>query len=201
MNQSSIQARPANAFQMEIGRIAASKDQVFWVDLDRGRIRARKSFGCLVDPQPRDQVLVTLTTSGPHYILQVLERDTDLPVQITFDRQTRFSNPDNALALNADQVRFQGRRIRMDADRLTLLGRRFELGFENTVFRVKKWLAHVDRQYEKLVDSHRWVQNLDRRVVGRFVGLARSTLFWKSKNTRIIAEEKAVVDGEKIQIG
>jgi hypothetical protein len=82
-----------------------------------------------------------------------------------------------------------------------MLGRRFELGFESAAIRVKKWWARIDRRYEQMVESHRLVQNLERTVAGRFVGLVRSTMFWKAEQTRVVAEDKAVLDGKKIQIG
>ncbi len=187
MNQTALHTHLHESSRIETGRIALSMDAFFWVDLNHGRIRAKKSFGCLVAPTPGDQVLVALTPSGPHYILQVLEREGNQPAELLFDRQTRICAPGNHLTLNADRV--------------SLVGKHFELGFHHAVFRVKKWLAHIDLRVERLTDSYRWVRNLERTVAGRFIGLAKSTLFWKGKQTRIIAEEKAVVDGKKIQIG
>ena len=93
-----------------------------------GLVRARRADGCLLQPEPRDAVLLALLDDGDAWVLSVLRRaDACASGELRLPARTRLHTGE--LSLSADDLRLSGRVVSVRAGLLTLGGRLLLQGF------------------------------------------------------------------------
>ena len=196
------------------GRVKARDEDRFWVETEWGRHKAQKAFGCLLEPEVQDKVLVALVRMGEAYILSVLKRE-DPHASVVFQGDARIVTQGGDLGLSAARVRILGREIKLSSLLLGLsAGRaRAELGelavsgrtlrgrFETVHLAARTLHSFVDRAVERLGRSYRFVEGLDQTVAGRLTCLVKDALLMKGRRSSLLADKKIKIDADKIHLG
>lgn len=203
----------AGATTLGRGWIKFKDEDAFWV-LDGGGLKkARKAFSCLVEPQPRDAVLLAEDEAGA-YILAVLDRESP-DLELRFPGQATLSAPDNALRFAAGQVDIGGAKINLSANELTLYSTQAAVAIDTLSFigafaamRIAvtrltcgTYDAVLGRLNERIGNATRRVEGLDETRAGRVAVWVKETLFFKGKRVKLLAEEQVKINGEKIRLG
>lgn len=201
---------------LECGTVKLAERSAFTVAAESGVFTAKRSFSCIVEPLPRDMVLVSHTSSGC-YILAILERHGDQHACLAFEgdadlrvKQGRLrvaaqegidlvSAKDTALvspelSINSVQadvtiqhLAFFGTFLEGQIERIKLIGQACDSIFERVSQRVKR--------------CYRWVEELDQLKAGQLNYLVRKLMSLRGKYSVLTAEEDMRIDGDKILMG
>jgi len=201
---------------LEYGTVKLAEGGAFRVEAESGVVAAKKSFSCLVEPLPRDMVLVSRAASGC-YILAILERHGDQHACLAFEgdadlrvKQGRLrvaaqggidlvSAKDTALVspelsinsvqaeVNIQHLSFFGTFLEGQIQKIKLIGQACDSIFERVSQRVK-W-------------CYRWVDELDQLKAGQLNYLVKKLMSLRGKYSVLTAEKDVHIDGDKILMG
>jgi hypothetical protein len=199
------------------GTVTGSGADGFEVCTDFGIYRVRRAVSCLIEPVVDDRVLIAGDTSEGLFVIAVLERFDNTPLQIVADRDlsiginegqfsiaagkgvhlvssAEISLTSAELSINAvkgnvflDRMSYLGRQLFAEIDGIRLLGRLFDSVFER--------LAHKSKW------SFREVEEIDQVRSGQIDYRAVKNMNLRGKNALITAEELVKVDGDQIHLG
>jgi len=203
----------AGATTLGRGWIKFKDQDAFWVLDGVGLKKARKAFSCLVEPLPRDTVLLAEDEAGA-YILAVLDRESP-DLELRFPGQATLTAPDNVLRFAAGQVDLGGAKINLSSNELTLYSTQAAVSINTLSFigalaamRIAvtrltcgAYDAVLGRLNERIGNATRSVEGLDETRAGRVSVWVKETLFFKGKRAKLFAEKQVKIDGEKILLG
>jgi len=201
---------------LEYGTVKLAEGGAFSVAAESGIVAAKRSFSCLVEPLPRDMVLVSRAASGC-YILAILERHGDQHACLSFEgdadlrvkqgrlrvaaqegidlvsaKDTVLVSPE--LSINSVQaevsiqhISFFGTFLQGQIERIKLIGQACDSIFERVSQRVKR--------------CYRWVDELDQLKAGQLNYLVKKLMSLRGKYSVLTAEEDVRIDGDKILMG
>jgi len=201
---------------LEYGTVKLAEGGAFTVAAESGVVAAKRSFSCLVEPLPRDMVLLFRGASGC-YILAILERHGDQHACLSFEgdadlrlKQGRLrvaaqegidlvSAKDTALfspelSINSVQAEvsiqhlsFFGTFLQGQIEKIKLIGQACDSIFERVSQRVKR--------------CYRWVDEIDQLKAGQLNYLVKKLMSLRGKHSVLTAEEDVRIDGDKILMG
>jgi len=201
---------------LEYGTVKLAEGGAFTVAAESGVVAAKRSFSCLVEPLPRDMVLVSRAASGC-YILAILERHGDQHACLSFEgdadlrvkqgrlrvaaqegidlvsaKDTVLVSPE--LSINSVQAEvsiqhlsFFGTFLQGQIERIKLIGQACDSIFERVSQTVKR--------------SYRWVEELEQLRAGQLNYLVKKLMSLRGKYSVLTAEEDVRIDGDKILMG
>ena len=195
---------------LEYGMVKAEEEQLFTVQTSFGQITAERAFGCLVQPQTADTVLLSIDEDGNCFILSVLIReDKKRRTELSFRGDVGLTVTDGDLTLSSEQkMAFVSAKIAVHADKGEAVIERFS--FVGKVFKsqVKRILVvansveHVFRRFtQRLQDSFRFVKDHEEVQTGNTRYLVEDTLTLHAKNANHMAEELVTINAEQIHLG
>jgi hypothetical protein len=194
--------------RVEAGRIV--------VRLEDGLFDTKRATSCLVQPTADDRVLVAMDEHEA-WVLAVLEREAGAAVDLVADADLRVRLPHGRFAVTAQSgvdlvtpgdVRVLAGKLTAHAkEGLLALARTSFVGsfLRTEVSRIEALAETMDAVVgslsQRLVRSHRVVEDLDHSRVGAMTLEVEKTLAIASKNAVVTAEELVKVDGEQIHLG
>jgi hypothetical protein len=201
---------------LEYGTVKLAEGGAFTVAAESGVVAAKRSFSCLVEPLPRDMVLVSRAESGC-YILAILERHGDQHACIAFEgdadlrlkqgrlrvaaqegidlvtaNDTALVSPELSInsvqaEVSIQQLSFFGTFLQGQIERIKLIGQACDSIFERVSQTVKR--------------SYRWVEELDQLKAGQLNYLVKRLMSLRGKYSVLTAEKDVRIDGDKILMG
>ena len=88
----------------QTGEVKLIANQSFWVEVSQILHEASKAVGCVIEPQIGDTVLLFLESDDQNYILSVLSRGTESPVEMVFDKGVSIKAPEKAMRIEAKEA-------------------------------------------------------------------------------------------------
>jgi hypothetical protein len=201
---------------LEYGTVKLAEGGAFTVAAESGVVAAKRSFSCLVEPLPRDMVLVSRAESGC-YILAILERHGDQHACLAFEgdadlrlkqgrlrvaaqegidlvtaNDTALVSPELSInsvqaEVSIQQLSFFGTFLQGQIERIKLIGQACDSIFERVSQTVKR--------------SYRWVEELDQLKAGQLNYLVKRLMSLRGKYSVLTAEKDVRIDGDKILMG
>lgn len=183
------------------GIIKAREGDYYWVDTDTGLKRARKAFGCLVEPRVADEVLLSILPGRGIHILSVLERRDDESADIRFSHDVRIHATNGTMGLNADHLNIASTTAEAAIGRASYAGT--QLRARVNVLHVVSNYAYsaAQRLVQKLDRCYRWIEDIEDTQAGRITCKVRDTLRLEGKRAKLLADENVKIDADKINIG
>jgi hypothetical protein len=176
---------------------------------------ARIAFGCLVQPEPDDHVLIGLA-DGTIWITAVLERHSDIPPRLWADGDLGIVSAHGAIALSARTVDIDaGAKTRIAAPEIDLHAgvARFVLDELLQVGRRASWYVSRLRSMGELVETFaehlltrakrgsRFIEGSDQMRAGDIDHRAGGTLQLQAEAAFITADTVVRVDADQIHMG
>ena len=209
------QEQTADKVELGWGRIVLRQEREYLVDTVYGRIKAEKADGCLVTPQPGDQVLAAWDQDAA-YILNVVKQAASqaaTPIDIKGNLELKVEGD---LNLNAGRINMDGdEEVKIRTSRLDLFFAKGKSVFGAFQYRGESALGWIDvlktaarqadftaeRLMQRVVRHYRRIQDFEDSRVGRFNLMVNSLFSVKSKSASIKAKDKVKVDGDRILLG
>lgn len=165
-----------------------------------GLVRARRADGCLLQPEPRDAVLLALLDDGDAWVLSVLRRaDARASGELRLPARTRLHTGE--LSLSADDLRLSGRVVSVRAGLLTLGGRLLLQGFATVRTLCRDLKERALRRSGRYAALEEEVEDLAHRAAGRVRSEARTSYRLRAERADIRAAEQVDIDGRHIKVG
>lgn len=200
----------------EMGRIRGAGDELT-VETSRGVYRARRATSCLVDPVPDDRVLVVSSAAGEAFVLAVLERPGDEPLELRADRDLRIKLPSGRFVVAAadgvdlvspKEINIVTGELEVNAqsgsvffEKLAYLGTLANVDVEKvrTVAGVLEQV--VDRISQKVKRSYRFVEEVDLTRANEIDMRAKENVHVRGHNALMTAEVLVKMDAKQIHLG
>lgn len=198
--------------------VASVNGPALVVETPAGQMQARKAVSCLLAPEPRDQVLVSVDRFGRAYVLAVLARPDALAEnRLSLTGPTRLSVTGGDLILSAENGidLTSPAHLSLAAADLNVHAGRAEIGLVETDFTGNALRAHIARIriVARSVDSfvNNWVQRMtscfryvrehDETQAASSRQLVEGTLTVQTGNSVHLAEGHVKIDAEQIHLG
>jgi hypothetical protein len=179
---------------LQAGSVKLITGQTYWVEVSKDLHQASKAFGCVVEPQVGDTILLCVDAGDRQYILSILSRETEYPAEMVFNKGLSITAPERELRIDAqqavvniDQVMITGSALHSKWDKIKTVANSIE--------------SSADRWIQKLIRSYRFVEEFEESKIGRLRYLVKGLCSITSKKTAIISEESVKIDGSKIMLG
>jgi hypothetical protein len=187
--------------------------RIEWNDCD---IAARVAFGCLVQPEPGDNVMTSFDGETV-WIVAVLERPTDAPLRLVAEGDVTIMSARGSVSLlaaegvnvdagtsariSATEIDLHAGVARFVIDELLQIGRRAHLyvaKIRSVGEMVETFAEHVLTRAKR---GTRFIENSDQLRAGDIDHRAEATLQLRAKTAFITAETVVRVDAEQIHMG
>ncbi len=200
---------PGHSVRLEYARVCSCADGTFGVRTGAETVTAKQADGCLLQPQPGDTVLLSLSPHGNHYILTVIERarkehnDIVLSGDVTLtamggsinleaEHCLNLESPGIRVdaqegALNIESCSFLGKLFNGHVESINLLGKNCNSLFKRMTQRLEVLFRHVSAHEEMQAAS-------SRRVVDGHCVI-------QAENTTVLSEKVSKIDGKQVQLG
>lgn len=187
-----------------VSRIAGS---VVEMEIERGILRGRVAFSCLVAPQPGDLVLCDCTDPDCAFILSVLERMQGTASVLQFPgevvvqaKSTTFLCRD-ALNFFADRTLHKSRTAVIDAAEVTATGKELHASFNN-IRLIGQMINTMARHMVERVKTYlRQTEDHDQLQAGQMTRKAEGLYCMESHHTVMVSRKDTKIDGERIHMG
>ncbi len=205
------------AIRQEMGTIVKSARGALEVDTESGRFPARRAFGCLVEPEVDDLVLLAVPFAGDLYVLSVLERPTDSPARLTSEGDLEVELPagrftvaakeglelatSSTLSLASRALSIRARVGGVLVDELSYLGDsvRAHGGALEAIFDALDTVS--ERWTQRTKHALRVVEETDVTRARDIDTRAEGVLSMRGKHAITTAEELVKLEGEQIHLG
>jgi len=195
---------------LEYGIVQAEEEGGFSVQTAFGLVRGERAFGCVVQPQVADTVLLSIDEDGNCFILSVLRReDKKRRTELSFNGDVGLTVKDGDLTVSSEKkMAFASGKIAVHADKgEAVIGKFSFVGnvFKSQVKRimvVANTVEHIFRRFtQRLQDSFRFVKDHEEVQTGNTRYLVEDTLTMHAKNANHMAEELVTINAEQIHLG
>ncbi|WP_296700119.1 DUF3540 domain-containing protein [Thiocapsa sp. UBA6158] len=183
-----------------------------------GVLRARRAVSCLVWPEVGDRVLVAQRLNDETFLIAILERRAAVPLRLVLPGETRVEVAEGAglslrvegpLALGSDsRLSAESPKVSVRAERLTLVGGRFELIAREALAALRSSRligdlveATAKRLNLSLDQSRRRVRDLDQVHAGSVEIRAEQVARLHADTLLADARRLVKIDGEQIHLG
>lgn len=191
------------------GLVTRRLDDTFEVEARQGVFRATKAAGCLLEPEAGDKVLLTVDPLGASYILNILERPRDKPLEISAPGGLTVRTPAGAFKIEAEEsISLGAPTLEIDAWQgqarirdFEWTGRSLTASLSKADLVVKMLETSAEVIIQKARQSFRFIEELEQACLGRLRCLVDGSLFLKGKRASLKAEETVKIDGESIHLG
>ncbi len=210
------QQREGEAFVVEDATVVLTDGATSVVRTRLGDLRARRAASCLVDPMPKDRVLVAL--SGDEvFILAVLVRAGEAPVRLSSDESVEIVSRKGTVSILAQEgvtvasakaVEISGAELGVHAERARVA--LAELGFVGKLVDVSATALRVaaervertaGRLVERLGRSYRFVEETEQLRAKEIDLRAEGNLAMRADHTVVLARKIVKFDGSQVHIG
>jgi hypothetical protein len=201
----------------DVGTVVRVEGRTFVTRTETGECQANRATSCLLEPAVGDVVLLALVSTGPVYVLAVLEREPGAPATIAMDGNLEVKLPAGALGLAAqDGVRLvSGKDVsvvcgeigvnavdgRVALRRLSFVGDFLSAELERVKVFAGTLDSVLDRLSQKVKRSYRVVEETDHLRAERIDHAAKKSLSLRAESAHITAEELVKIDGDQIHLG
>jgi len=196
--------------------VSASDDGSLCVQTGAELREARRAFGCLVEPVAGDRVLTALTGETA-WVLVVLHREGDAPMELVADRDMRIRLNDGRLAVvtrdGVDVVSDGGVRVvtrdvtvraqtaTLLADAAALLGGVLEVEVQKVRTVAERCDSVIGSLTQRLKRALRVTEELDSVRAGQIDWEARNNLQLHAHGALVTAREIVKIDADQVHVG
>lgn len=196
--------------------VAAGEGGALSVRTRLGESEARVALSCLVRPEVGDAVLVALAEEGDAFVLAVLERPSEGPIELTSERDIALrsvgslaiSAPDGVhvdggakLVARADELHAQGAKAKAVFPEIEVLAGKLSSRIAEVRSAGQKLELVFGTLTERLMNAYRRVEGSDVSHAGDVDARADGVHSVRARHASVIAEELVRLDGEQIHMG
>lgn len=180
------------------------------VGADWGSLSARRAASCQLLPAVGDKVLVSGNLPDQVYLIAVLERSPDAPLETRLGEGVTLRVPaagqlhiatDRQLYLHSDEMLLQGRQGHLVFSHFKAIVAEAILGLRQGRLFGDLFETSLARLSQLLGNSHRTVQGLDQVRCANLDYQAEQTVHIHGRDVLADAEHLMRVDGDQIHIG
>jgi Protein of unknown function (DUF3540) len=177
---------------------------------DWGNLTVRRAASCQLLPAVGDKVLVSGTLPDQAYVIAVLERASDAPLQTALGEGVTLSvsapgklsiATTQLLQLESDEMVLKGRKGLVSFSQLKTIVGEAVLGLRQGRLFGDLFETSLSRLSQVLGNSQRVVQGLDHTRAGNIDCQADETIHIHGRNVLADASKLIRVDGEQVHIG
>lgn len=206
-----------HSMYQEVGTVIQVENETFLVTVGQSQYHAKKAVGCLLFPEPEDEVLLATSASGRCYILSVLERSKPGKNRLHFDGDIEVLSKNGKLQLGSkqgihfttpEQIRLASSTLQAVADQgeisishLSFLGRHFEGTISQIKLIAGKFESFIDFFRQNTKRSYRSVEDIDQLRAGKIDYDAEKLMSIRGKYSIVTAKEDIKIDGKMIHMG
>lgn len=206
----------ADIFQ-DMGAVTRVEGAILVVRCGDDELQAKRAASCLLQPESGDYVLVARASSGPCYVLAVLERDEASPGRIVASGDLEIQLPNGRLGVVAQDgvrvvsgqdVSVASPRVKVQAvegtvavERTSLLGTLLQAEVEVVKVVAGSVDSLIDRVSQKVKRVFRQIEESEHVRASRLDYVAKKNMSLRGGSTLITAEELVKVDGDQIHLG
>lgn len=181
-----------------------------------GDVRATRAASCLLEPAPRDKVLISSSRTGT-FVLAILVREASGPVRVVAEESIELvSRKGTVLLAAADDVSVVGGRAftvatpevavhaeqgNIRVDRLSFLGKIADVSLGALKVVAETIDRTAERAMERLGRSYRFVSEAEHVRASELDIQTESTLSLRAENAVVIARKVVKMDGTQIHMG
>lgn len=201
---------------LEEGRVLLTDGSRSVVRTNAGDVQALRAESCLVEPAPRDRVL--LARSGQEaFILAVLVRDKVGPLRVTTDDAIEIVSRRGSVSLLgaadvqlvagrtasvvAPELAVQAARASVHVDELSVVGKIASFSAEVLKTAAERVERTAGRLVERLGRSYRFIEETESVHAGEIDMRTESTLSLRAEHAVLLARKIVKVDGTQIHMG
>jgi hypothetical protein len=218
MNNLAEKRRPLQPW-LEYGIVETGAANTFIVRTSLGNMETEVAAGCLLCPQPGDEVLFSTDAAGTAFILSVLKRadhrigksklifqgDVDLCVangsmNIAADQHI-FLTARQRMAMTSTEIAMQAKRGKAAFEKLSYLGRKFKGRVQRLSLVAQTAVNTFQRFTQRLHNAFRFVEDYEEIQTGSTRYLVEDTLTMHTKNAVHMAEEVVTINAEQVHLG
>jgi hypothetical protein len=181
-----------------------------------GDLRCERAASCLLEPAPRDRVLVARSESGD-YLLAVLVREATSPMRLSSDEGIELASKKGSVTLIASEdVKLVGGRAvtvgtrelavaaesgQLKIDSVGFLGKVADLGVGALRVAAESVERVAGRAVERLGRSYRFVEEAEHLRARELDVRTEATLSLRAEHAVLHARKVVKMDGTQIHVG
>jgi len=219
MNNSAGKVIPINSNNESVIRTASVisiiSDEII-INMTGETIKAKKTFSCIIDPQPGDIIICAESENGMVYILGIIERPGTQKMNISFPSDVAFQAGQGNLNINSsDNVTIASKEVNCFSKRVIHKSQEAIISYDNITANGSELQASF--KTVRLISN--LINTMAKQVIDKFKGYIRSTedndmvksgqmtrntdglYSMDSKYTIMNSKKSTKIDGEKILMG
>ncbi len=201
----------------QYGHIIDAERERYRVESDSGTVEAIRASSCLIQPRPGDKVLICSQLEGPSYVLAVLERRAEGPLDMLVDTDIIIGSKRGSVTLqsNKNLELDSGQSIELKSPRLSAKFEFAQLVFTSLSYMGQvldatlgklKTTSHVietiaERVQQTFKNSYKTVEESEFMKAGSIHHLASKLLNIRGRYSVITAKKDVKINGRHIHMG
>lgn len=156
--------------------------------------------GCLLQPNPGDTVLVSLSGSEG-YVIQVLARQSTMPARLSIEGNAEICAKNGQLRLTANTLDFQSDTLSVRAQRLIETGERRESNWTSQVDITHHHQSFITRREMHIERGVRRVAEHEEQSAGSIRLVVERDWRVRADTADLLGTRRVKVDAETVQLG
>lgn len=213
----------ANVGHTEIATVQGGFGQDFMVHSERGVLRAKVAFSCLVTPEAGDRVLVNVSSSmtngqkNESHIIAIIERQhannmkLAFPGDVAMEAKAGNINLTAAKQVNltsAESTKISSAELAVNvldanvrAEKLSISGDSVTSQWRDVTSISDAMNLIVERMSQRFKNSFKQVEGVEQKNSKNYLQNVNQTLSVRSRDAVITARKDVKIDGERIHMG
>ncbi len=194
---------------LRAAEVKVRSENEYVVFLEHRPQRARRTAGCLLEPEAGDVVLTAATPIGAVFILSVLTRRDDgaeglvsVPgAAMTLSGECLRLRPSRELAVATSQLSLDAEAGRVSIDACEVRGGSLENRFRKITTVARAIETVCERFVARLERSYRLIRDFEETRSGRMRTIVAGLFHLAAGNASVQAEKRLKMNAEKIHLG
>ncbi len=180
------------------------------------KIKAKKAFSCVIDPEPDDRVICCRNRDGQFYILGIMEREKNEKMKFSFPSDAIFESREGSiniiakdnLAMASDKMNFFSGKELHKSDEATISFKELTASGNTLManYKTVNWISRLinvmaNQVINKFKAYVRHTEDNDQVKAGQATRNVKGLYSMDSKYTIMVSKESTKIDGEKILMG
>lgn len=198
------------------GTVIAVSSNTAIVKFGGEKVKAKKAFSCIIEPEPGDSVVCCRNEDGNFYILGIMERTKTEKINLSFPSDTTIASQkgsinivsNDTVSIASENLNFFSRKTAHKSDQATIffkditaVGNTFMASYK-TVSLISNLINTMAKQViDKFKGYIRHTEDNDQVKAGQITRRAKGLYSMDSKHTIMVSRESTKIDGEKILMG
>jgi hypothetical protein len=196
-------------------KVAAYDKLSLEILIEGKKLKAKKAFSCLVEPQINDTVICTSDEKGMYYILAILERKDNKRINISFPSDAELNSDNGFININSsksasiiskkinlfsDKAVYKSKEATVAIDEITASGNEIQAGYK-TIKTAADLISTFSRQVTEKFKTYVRSSKNDIVKSDHMTRKSEGLYSVDSKHTIMKSKKSTKIDGDKILMG